>query len=85
MDSEVILTKSRFRYWFGKIRLWLPVAIALVVAVLIIIWVNLFRSAPYQFQGLRYDPVRPAADFELTDQDLQPFRLSDQQGKYVFL
>ncbi len=85
MDSEVVLTKSRFRYWFGKVGLWLPVAIALVVAVLAIIWANLSRSAPYEFQGLLYDPIRPAVDFELIDQNFQPFRLSDQQGKYVFL
>ena len=39
----------------------------------------------YTFQGSLIDPPVPAADFELTDQYGKPFRLSDQQGKIVFI
>ena len=42
-------------------------------------------SRPYTFQGSLIDPPIEAADFELTDQNGQPFRLSDHQGKVVLI
>lgn len=42
-------------------------------------------AGTYTFQGSLIDPPVPAADFELTDQDGRPFRLSDQQGKVVLI
>lgn len=40
---------------------------------------------PYQYQGSLFDPPLPAKDFELIDQNGNPFRLSEQQGKVVLL
>lgn len=42
-------------------------------------------SGSYVYQGSLIDPPAPAADFALTDQHGQPFRLSDQQGKVVLI
>jgi protein SCO1/2 len=39
----------------------------------------------YTYQGSLIDPPVPAADFELTDQHGQTFRLSDQRGKVVLI
>lgn len=39
----------------------------------------------YQFQGVVIDPPVPAADFSLTDQNGQVFRLSEQRGKLVLI
>lgn len=47
---------------------------------------GLMRMArPYTFHGSLIDPPLPAADFVLTDQHGQPFRLSDQTGRVVLL
>ena len=40
---------------------------------------------PYVYQGSLIDPPVQAADFNLTDQNGQPFRLSDQRGKVVLV
>ncbi|MDD2694806.1 MAG: SCO family protein [Anaerolineales bacterium] len=40
---------------------------------------------PYRFRGSLIDPPAPAADFELLDQNEQPWRLSAQRGKIVLL
>ena len=42
-------------------------------------------SRPYTFQGSLIDPPIEAADFELTDQNGQTFRLSEHQGKVVLI
>jgi protein SCO1/2 len=42
-------------------------------------------SGPYQYQGSVIDPPIPAADFQLTDQNGQPFQLSDQRGKVTLI
>lgn len=39
----------------------------------------------HKLQGSEIIPPIPAADFELIDQNEQPFRLSDQQGKVVLI
>jgi protein SCO1/2 len=39
----------------------------------------------YQYHGVLIDPPAQAADFELTDQNGQPFRLSDQRGKIAVI
>ena len=44
-----------------------------------------FRDYFYTFQGSLIDPPIPAADFQLTDQHGQPFRLSEQQGNVVLI
>jgi protein SCO1/2 len=42
-------------------------------------------AGPYRYQGSLIDPPAPAADFTLTDQNGQPFRLSDQRGKVTLV
>jgi protein SCO1/2 len=44
-----------------------------------------FLASPYTFNGSLIDPALPAPDLALTDQNGQPFRLSEQTGKLVFL
>jgi len=45
----------------------------------------LFIDQNYTYQGVLIDPPAPAADFELTDQNGQPYRLSDQGGKVILI
>lgn len=66
--------KSRFVY--------LGVGVAIGIALLLVGWQ--ITNQPYTFKGSILEPVVPAADFELTDQNGNTFRLSDQQG-YVTL
>jgi protein SCO1 len=40
-----------------------------------------YLNQNYQYHGVLIDPPVSAADFELTDQNGQPFRLSEQRGK----
>lgn len=40
---------------------------------------------PHTFHGLPLDPPLPAPDFTLTNQDGQPVRLTDYEGKLVLL
>ena len=42
-------------------------------------------NSNYTYQGVLIDPPAPAADFELTDQYGQPFRLSEQSGNVVLI
>lgn len=42
-------------------------------------------GTPYEFKGTVLEPVEPAKDFTLTDQNNQQFTLSQQQGKIVLL
>jgi protein SCO1/2 len=54
-----------------------------LAAVLIAGWYLL--QSEYRYQGVVIDPPAPAADFTLTDQNGQAFRLSEQQGKVVLI
>lgn len=58
-------------------------AIVGVALVLGGVWFALTRD--YQWQGVVIDPPARAADFTLTDQNGQPFTLSQQKGKAVML
>jgi protein SCO1/2 len=42
-------------------------------------------NRPYTYAGSLIDPPAKAADFQLTDQDGQPFQLSQQQGKITLI
>jgi protein SCO1 len=53
------------------------------LVVILLIWQVAERN--YAYQGSLIDPPATAADFELVDQNGQPFRLSDQQGEVVLL
>lgn len=44
-----------------------------------------FTQRPYTYAGSVIDPPVKAADFQLTDQNGQPFQLSSQQGKIVLI
>ena len=46
---------------------------------------TLVYARPHAFQGSFYDPPLPAADFALTDQHGQTFRLSDNVGDIVLM
>lgn len=61
----------------------LGVGVLLGVALILTGWQ--FIQRPYTFRGSLIDPPVPAADFELTDQNGQAFRLSDQKGQIVLL
>ena len=66
----------------GRLGL-LGLGIVIGLAAVLVGWA-FFRS-PYQYQGSLFDPALPAPDFELGNQNGEPFRLSDQQGKVVLL
>lgn len=73
----------------------LPFIVRWVSASIIIIGLILIASCstfatqetpePITLNGLSFDPVEQAPDFELVDQHLRPFQLSDHQGKLVLL
>ncbi len=66
-------------------RIWLfgTSLITGLTLVLLGAWWLLDRN--YQYQGVVIDPPAQAADFTLTDQHGQPFRLSEQRGKVVLI
>ena len=55
--------------------------LGLVVGLLLTAVGYQFISKDYSYQGSLIDPPVPAADFELTNQYNEKFRLSDHQGK----
>jgi protein SCO1/2 len=61
----------------------LGLGVLLGVALMITGWQ--YIRLPYTFRGSLIDPPVPAADFELTDQNGQIFRLSEQKGQIVLL
>lgn len=66
---------------------WRPWMLALAAAAALALgWAGARLFArPYVYNGSPIDPPAPAADFQLTDQDGRPFRLSDQRGQVVVL
>lgn len=54
-------------------------------SLLITVGLLLAACRPYQFNGSAYPEQLPAADFELTRTDGQPYRLSDRQGRVVLI
>ena len=57
-----------------------------LIIIVLVGWVSVAckPTAP-SFRGTVLDPPRPVQDFTLTDQNGQPFRLSDQRGRVVLL
>ena len=45
----------------------------------------LLTACAHQFSGVAPNPIGPAPDFALTDENGQPFKLSDLRGKWVLL
>jgi protein SCO1/2 len=66
-----------------KARGW--VILALGVVVLVAAGIAGGCARPYTFHGSLLDPAAAAPDFALTDQDGEPFRLSDQRDRVVLL
>jgi protein SCO1/2 len=67
-------------------RLSRPILLVSVAAlVLVIAGAAALLLRPYQFSGLLEDPPRPAPDLALTDQNSQPFALSQLRGEWVLL
>jgi protein SCO1/2 len=63
--------------------LYIGIGILVGLAITLGAWKVLARS--YTYQGSLINPPVPAADFTLTDQQGQPFRLSDQKDKVVLV
>jgi protein SCO1/2 len=61
---------------------WL--AVGLVIGALAVVSAG-YLLRPYQYQGSLIDPPVQSADFTLTDQRGQPFRLSAHQGKLLLV
>lgn len=66
-----------------KKTLW--VGLGVLVLVLLATVIVFFTSQNNQLRGSVIDPPLPAAEISLTDQNGQPFRLSDYRGKVVLL
>lgn len=64
-------------------RFALLALVALIVLTLAVTAAQVLR--PYTFRGQPLQPLRPAADFILTDWNENTFRLSDQRGRIVLL
>lgn len=45
----------------------------------------LLAACAHQFSGVSPNPIGPAPDFALIDENGQPFKLSDLQGKWILL
>ena len=45
----------------------------------------LLAACAHQFSGVAPNPIGPAPDFALTDENGQPFKLSDLRGKWILL
>ncbi len=67
-----------------NIRTYWILGAAILVGLGVTLGVGLLKQ-PYTYQGSFIDPPVPASDFQLTDQNGQPYRLSDQRGKAVLL
>jgi protein SCO1 len=57
-----------------RLQLILLIAIGLVLA-----------ACAHNFAGVAPNPIGPAPDFALTDENGQPFKLSDLRGKWILL
>lgn len=88
MSEKIALTDLQSGRRPVRVRLWLSLALVVIVvglAALAAAGAGLFRTQPYAFNGLPYEPPIPAPDFTLIDQYRQPVRLSDYRGKIVLL
>lgn len=68
-----------------KLRAYALLGVGILLGILLIALVSTRTAPPPNFQGSLIDPPVPAKDFELHDQNGQPYRLSDQRGKVVLL
>lgn len=66
-----------------RVPTWLVIAVPVLLVALVAGGYLLLRQ--YNYHGTLYDPPQFAGDFSLTDQNGQPFRLSDQTGKHVVI
>lgn len=64
---------------------YLGLGLILGLALMLVGWRVFEIARPYAYQGSLIDPPPPAADFTLTDQNGNSFKLSDQRGKVVLI
>lgn len=55
------------------------------LAILALVATVVFARQPYTFHGDRLEPLRPAPDFALTDDENGIFRLRDQRGRVLLI
>lgn len=67
-----------------KTKFWL-VAGGVIVGLMLVLGAWQVTQRNYQYQGSLIDPPVPAADFSLSDQNGNLFRLSDQKGAAVLI
>jgi protein SCO1/2 len=60
-------------------------ALGLLVLLVVVVVLNSCGPAPPSFRGSVLEEPVPVPDFVLTDQEGQPFRMSDQKGRVVLL
>ncbi len=61
------------------------VGFGLVVLIGVVAFLTFAFQKPDSFRGTLYDPAQPAPEFTLARADGQPFRLSAEKGRLVFL
>ena len=61
------------------------VGLGLVVLIGVVAVLTFAFQKPDSFRGTLYDPAQPAPEITLTRADGQPFRLSAEKGKLIFL
>ena len=67
-----------------QLRHFLLLGLAALIG-LLAVFGTLVYARPYVYQGSLIDPPAPAADFALSDQHGQTFRLSEQTGNVVLI
>ena len=61
------------------------IGLGVVIGLLLVFIIWQVAAQRYTFQGSLIEPPVPAQDFELTDQQGNTYRLSDQKGKVVLI
>jgi protein SCO1 len=61
------------------------IGVGVLVGLTLTLWAWKVFASSYTYQGSLINPPVPASDFTLTDQQGQPFRLSDQKGQVVLI
>jgi len=61
------------------------IGLGVVIGLLLVFVIWQVTNQNYTYQGSMIDPPVKAKDFELTDQNGDPFRLSDQRGKVILI